>query len=262
MLSPSSPNFTLLLQVFSQGLIANLITRDEIIAWADEIIDATNEPDYLFIEISLSSDKNDLIEAINKHFIQTDNPVCARVLIGRIYNKHIVDTDASTDNVLAAINALSNLNIANLTSYEIDTIYAFEDYEMYYALDLFQLHTDVFRFFSLYKSFNLIEHAEWEALNVNVEAALEEERIKMDLKIQSYYEAKQIAERQQIKQSNKYALYKVLALITIVVGSILTIYLTIQFVTEYSQPNAHHEYIAPILTLVWMIWRLKVSFYN
>lgn len=259
---PELPHYNLLLQVFRQGLIKNLILKEEVVSWADEIIVNTDEPDYFFIELSLSHHKNDLIEAINKNWVETENPVCTRVLIGLIYNKFIVDSDVSTDDMMIAINALTSLNIDTLTYFEMNTIYAFEDYEMFYGLDSFQLHTDAFRFFSLYKSFSLNNYNEWETINIKVEAALKVERIRTDLMIKSHYEAEQIAEKQQKKQSNRHLLYKMLALITIVVNSILAIYLTIQFVTDYSKPNAHHEYIAPILTLIWFIWRLKVFYFK
>ncbi len=46
----------------------SLISREEIVLWADDIIANADEPEYFFIEVSLSHDVNDLVEVLNKYF--------------------------------------------------------------------------------------------------------------------------------------------------------------------------------------------------
>ena len=55
MRSSSKPSdFSLLFEVFREGLALGLISKDEVLAWADHIIIAEkDQPDYFFIEIVL-----------------------------------------------------------------------------------------------------------------------------------------------------------------------------------------------------------------
>ncbi len=80
MKAPKPGDFPLLLQVFRAGVRVGLISKNEVVAWADDIIVNAVEPDYFFIELSLSHDVNGIIEVLNKYVVQDKNPIYNRVI--------------------------------------------------------------------------------------------------------------------------------------------------------------------------------------
>ncbi len=61
-MTTSKPSdFSLLFEVFREGLALGLISTGEVVAWADRIIIEEDEPDYFFIEIALSKSTDSLM---------------------------------------------------------------------------------------------------------------------------------------------------------------------------------------------------------
>jgi len=172
MLPPKPEDLTLLLNVFREGLIRGLISAQEIVSWADHIILGTDEPDYLFIELSLNSNKNELIGILGQHITELDSPICPRVLLGILYRTLTSDESALT--VEAAAKLLGTfLDFNSLSSFEINSIYSLDDYEIYYWPDLTQLQVELIDFLSVYEWFNLDNYQEWKGINAQVEIVLE-----------------------------------------------------------------------------------------
>lgn len=84
-------DFAQLLEVFRAGLSQGLIEKQTIIKWADNIIQADDEPDIRLIELSLSGSQSipDFQSQLTKIIGQADVTVSGRVLIGLIYVKYI-----------------------------------------------------------------------------------------------------------------------------------------------------------------------------
>ena len=178
MLTPKPEDFRSLLEVFREGLKCSLVSPNTIVAWADEIIKSADEPDYFFIEISLSSDVNQLLEILNRYDAEIKEPICARVLLSLIYCRLMNDDDAL--NVAGAAVLIGRLVFSSeLTDFECDNMYVFEDYECCYSDDT-QLEVDIIDFLSTYEAFNLQNYDQWPQINSQVEEILKEKKAEAD----------------------------------------------------------------------------------
>jgi hypothetical protein len=185
--SPLVQDFHLLLEVFSEGLKLGVISKEEIIAWADQIIANTEEPDYFFIELSLSHDINGLLEVLDKYVESVDDPICNRVLLGLVYHRQPIYNIEEAEKIATLVGTMSSWNL--LTPFENDTIYTFSDYYVYYLPDFTQLQADLIKFLSLYKAFTLENYQQWISINKQVLELLKEEEIKDYLENASFRKA-------------------------------------------------------------------------
>ena len=66
-MSPTHPTYPVLYRVFSLGLATNVISQNEVVAWADGVILKEAAPDSFVVELSLvgSRDKNEVITLLN-----------------------------------------------------------------------------------------------------------------------------------------------------------------------------------------------------
>jgi hypothetical protein len=177
--SPQVQDFPLLLEVFRGGLKLGLISREEIVLWADHIIANADEPEYFFIEVSLSHDVNGLVEVLNKYVKPTDNPICDRVLLGLVYHRQPIYDIEKVENVATMIGSMSPWD--RLTSFENGTIYTFDEYYLYYSPDLTQLQVELINFLDIYKAFTLENYKEWVNINLQVLELLKAEEIKVNI---------------------------------------------------------------------------------
>ena len=179
MLSPDLEDFTLLLEVFHKGLKVGVISRVEVIAWADDIIKAKNEPDYFFIEISLSHDINDLLEILIKYAEPNDNPISYRVILGLIYHREPIFDIDEVEKMATLIGGLYSWD--TLTHFENNTLITFNDYYAYYSPDLTALQVEIINFLDFYKAFTLDNFKQWLVINEQVLELLKEEEIKVNV---------------------------------------------------------------------------------
>ncbi|MBB5395274.1 hypothetical protein [Mucilaginibacter sp. AK015] len=176
--SPQVQDFPLLPEVFREGLTLGLISREEVVLWADRIIAETDEPDYFFIEVSLSHDVNGLIEVLNKYVKPTYNPICDRVLLGLVYHRQPIDDVEEVEKVATMIGFMSSWD--RLTSFEDNTIYEFGDYYLFYYPDLKLLQAELRNFLAIYKAFTLENYTQWVDINLQVLQLLKEEEIRVN----------------------------------------------------------------------------------
>lgn len=170
-------NYLLLLSVFRRGLQNGLVSKADVVKWADAIILAEDEPDYFFIEIAVAPDVNNLLEIIGNLPLQYE-PVTERVLLGLLYLKVKQDLiePRKTASILDEINAMDALS-----GEERNELYEFsDDFERKYRTEFFgEWEADVLHFLSDYESFTLDNAAEWATINTILEArvnAIEQER--------------------------------------------------------------------------------------
>lgn len=187
MLQEKPSDFTLLLGVFRFGLTCGLISKGEIVAWADRIVTNENEPDYFFIEVSLSGNGDSLATILDQHIISSKGPVPLRVIMGLIYQRltyQLIDVETAIK-LMQGIPFYERLN-----AFEYMSIYDFEDYNIFYSPDFADLKKDVIKFLSIYEDFNLDNYSQWHEINKQVEEALKEEQAKAYVINESFKEAR------------------------------------------------------------------------
>jgi hypothetical protein len=182
MSAPKPEEFPLLLEVFRDGLKRGLVTRQHVIAWADDIIKITDDPDYFFIEVSLSSDVNQLLEVLNNYSANIQDSICTRVLMSLIYYRLINDNDPVTVEEAAKLTG-DLYHFDELTSFEHNNIWNFENYEYY---DPTQLQVDLLDFLSTYEAFNLQNYEQWLQINIKVAEILKEKKAISDKIYEQY----------------------------------------------------------------------------
>jgi hypothetical protein len=178
-MSPAKPSdFSLLLEVFRDGLRYGVVSKEEVIAWADEIIEREDDPDYFFIDLSLQHDINALITALSTDLVYTINPIPARVLFGLAYeklNKQIISLN-KTLRLLHGITYSASLGaLEHAALYQIDDD---REYLLYSGRD--PEETDIVKsilnFLARYKVFNLNNFDKWKEINAQFEDVLGEEK--------------------------------------------------------------------------------------
>jgi hypothetical protein len=226
----------LLLEVFRDGLTCGLISKDEIVAWADCVIKNESEPDYFFIELSLSPDANSVAEIIDQYVSWSKTPIPLRVAFGLIYQKLIDDIiDLET-----AINFTERTPFHEiLTSFEYGSIYQFEDYEMFYPPDTGELKEDVVKFLSLYKDFNLTNYDQWAEINRHVEEFLSVEQAKQDAISEEWRKTRK--KKDAKRKLKRYTLISILVLFYLIV--IILNFKTMQDEPTVSKIVDDHKYI-------------------
>ncbi len=229
-------DFPLLLEVFRDGLVLGLISKDEIITWADNIINSETEPDYFFIELSLAKSVNEICELLDSHIARLGSPVTSRVFLGLIYQK-LVD-DSNTMAVEQAAVLTGRLNDREILSgFESGRMWAFDDYEILCLPDTCQLQVEIINFLSMYKEFSLNNYDQWPTINSRVEEVIKAEQEKLDLHYAAYYKAQK---KTRVKRKLKrYALFGIPVLI--VLGIILANLKMMQGEPSWSKTLLDHE---------------------
>jgi hypothetical protein len=185
--SPMLHDLPLLLNVYCEGLKLGLISKDEIVAWADQKIINADEADYFFIEVSLSHDVNSLIELLNKYVKPTNDPICDRVLLSLVYHRQPIHDVEEVESIATMVGSMSSWD--RLTFFENDTIYMFEDYIIYYSADFIQLQIELINFLTIYKAFTLENYKQWVDINLQVLELLKEEEIQVNIVNESFRKA-------------------------------------------------------------------------
>jgi hypothetical protein len=185
--SPLVQDIHLLLEVFSEGLKLGVISKDEVVAWADQIIADTEEPDYFFIELSLSRDVNGLLEVLDRYVEGVDDPVCNRVLLGLVYHRQPIYNIEEAEKIATLVGTMQTMGI--LTAFENDTIYEFSNYDMYYAPYSPELQAGLINFLGMYKAFTLENYQQWISINEQVLELLKEEEIRVNKENESFKKA-------------------------------------------------------------------------
>lgn len=225
--SPKPTDFSLLLEMFHRGLILGLVSKNDVILWADDIILKTEEPDYFFIEVSLCSNTNNLIEVIGAYSANIDNPICTRVLLGALYKKQINNNDALT--VEAAAKLIGAVqNVGTLTHFEVSKMYSFDDYDLYYPPDLTEFQVDIIEFLCIYEPFTLKNYREWPEINHKIELILKQKQAEAEIALESFKEKWQV-KKSSIREVGNQGLKRKLRisiLIIVVIGIVLLCYLT------------------------------------
>ncbi|RFZ90749.1 hypothetical protein D0C36_17485 [Mucilaginibacter conchicola] len=157
--------YNLLLQTYRDGLAIGLFSKDEVVAWADELIIKSDEPDHSLIEISLSTDKNQLISVLNEITNTTadeDNDIATRALLGVIYKRYKADEV----DIRVILDSIEMLPCYKLSDYEKYQAFLLEDHEFTYGPEQqVNLRLDIIRFLEPYQSLSLDKYQYWQQIN-------------------------------------------------------------------------------------------------
>ena len=191
-------DFSLLLEVFRDGLKYGVISNAEIVEWADEIIKREDEPDYFFIEMSLCSDVNSLATLLNEPRYGARNPIACRVIFGLIYQK-LIDKTINAEMVYKFLYGIDYAD--SLYNMEYVNLYQLDYYdEILFGADPNDFIDEKAQFLSIYKDFNLTNHTQWEEINSRVEDILknlEAENVKTRAINQAFYKEQEKRRLQQ-----------------------------------------------------------------
>lgn len=180
MSSPKPQDFPLLLEVFRDGLARGVVSKDKVVAWADDIIKNTDEPDFFFIELSMAGNVNRLIEVFDLHNTSDETRLSARVLLGLIHKRLTDDDDILTvEDAAELVGSLESFD--KMTPFERNKIFLFEEYCMFYLPDVALLQVEITDFLGIYKDFNLENYTQWPQINSKVEETVTQKQIEEDI---------------------------------------------------------------------------------
>jgi hypothetical protein len=156
-----------LLTFFYYGLRYGVISKKEIVDWADRMVMHENEPETFFIEMSLIHDKNELISLLHSIHVP-ENSVVARAILGLLYH-HLSDGVIKVGDVIAIMDKHRFSGL--LTQFEIDQLYDFTD-EIWMdnsTINADELKQKVLNFLAYYKEFEIANYKHWCGLDLRIE---------------------------------------------------------------------------------------------
>jgi cell wall assembly regulator SMI1 len=177
---PYNPiNLKPLLKVFYNGLTNGIISKEQVISWADNIIRTESEPDNFFIEVSLGHDLDGVITAISVIPV-SDSCLSTRALSGILYLS-LLNEIITVDKAFAVMD--DPIFVDKLTLVESKS---FRDIEYSYFIyddefDYVKAREAMLAFLARYKDFTLQNYNEWAKINKDINIALGPENAKLTL---------------------------------------------------------------------------------
>jgi hypothetical protein len=165
-------NYLELLEVFRIALINGIIDKQEIVKWADEIIQSDSEPDYFIIEVSLSGhkDTNELVYLLNEYIGEKKPSISGRVLLGLLYKQFIIQ-QINLKKVVTAIYWLvwnGELNEKDkYLLYGLDNDYDLASSNITGSLK--EVELNALEVLEMYKDFTIENYGQWDKINSEVE---------------------------------------------------------------------------------------------
>ncbi len=158
MLINNNKNYRTCLQVFSITLANGLISKSEIIAWADKILEEENVFDDIIIELSLSKSKStdEVVTMLNRYLDFKLGKLPARIALGMLHklydSRQISFKDAYEILLLLAWETeLTQEEKEAITLIELD--YQCAEDEVFGTME--DIETSVSDFLNIYKEFEL-----------------------------------------------------------------------------------------------------------
>lgn len=177
--STNPKDITTTLHLIRAGLASGLLTKDEVIDWADKIVSKDESPDIFFIDLVMSSSKNvNGVILYISDYLNFENPVVpGRPLLGLLF-KQFYSGQISLEQAISRLFRLKSEAI--FSEREEDYIYSLENdfdsakHGFYGSLEVLQ--QDFEKFLSFYEGYTIDNHDEWINLDKVVELKLEMDR--------------------------------------------------------------------------------------
>jgi hypothetical protein len=166
------------LHLIRSGLASGLLTKEEVIDWADKIITTDKKPDIFFIDVALSSSKskNDIIHYFSD-YLNFENPtIQGRPLLGHLYRQYT----SRQINLELAVSRLFRLKLeAVLTEIEESYVYSIHNnYDcainnIYGTIE--DVEIELNKFLSFYKDYSIESFEKWQEFDLLVENEIDKE---------------------------------------------------------------------------------------
>ncbi|MBB6129723.1 hypothetical protein [Mucilaginibacter lappiensis] len=160
----------LLLNVFGNGLKLDLVSKNQVVQWADSVISRDDDPDYFFIELSLAKNANELLSIINNRIVLSLDENSCRVLLGLL--SHMFSNELT--DIQKAVSIIDKINMeACLSSMEQESLW-----NVYYEFDRrFELidNTDaelreiITKALIHYHDFTIYNVEDWPDINLSID---------------------------------------------------------------------------------------------
>ena len=160
------------------GLASGLLTKEEVVDWADKIITKDEQPDIFFIDLALSSskNKNDIIHYFSD-YLNFENPaIQGRPLLGLLYKQYTT----RQINLEQTVSRLFRLKFEAVFTdreesyiYSLDNDYDFAINNIYGTLE--DVEIELTKFLSFYKEYSIDSFEKWQELDLTVETEIDKD---------------------------------------------------------------------------------------
>jgi len=166
-----------LLHLLRAGLASGLLSKAEVVDWADAIITRDEQPHVFFIDLAMSSNKsvNDIIHFIADFLDFETAVISGRPLLGMLFRKY----RTNQLDLLQTVEKLFALrHEASFTEQEMDNIYSLEhqfDAAIHGVYGSVQaIESEVAEFLSFYEAFDLGDYPNWPMHELDVDKRLDQ----------------------------------------------------------------------------------------
>lgn len=166
------------LHLIRAGRASGLVSKEEVIDWADKIVTKDEQPDIFFIDLALSSSKsvNDVIHYFNE-YLNFENPsIQGRPLLGLLY-KLFSNSQLTLEQTVGKLFRLKFEAIFTDREegfiYSIDNDFDCAKHNIYGSLEA--VYADVDKFLGFYKDYSFENFEQWQDLDLKVENKLDED---------------------------------------------------------------------------------------
>jgi hypothetical protein len=178
-MQPTNPKDILqTLHLIRAGLSSGLLTKEEVVDWADKIIMKDEQPDIFFIDLALSSSKsiNDVSHYFND-YLNFENPtIQGRPLLGLLY-KQFSSKQLTLEQTVGKLFRLKFEAIFTEREegyiYSIDNNFDCAKHNIYGTIE--SVYAEVEKFLNFYKDYSLDSFEQWQGLDLKVESKLDED---------------------------------------------------------------------------------------
>ncbi len=187
-------NYIELLEVFRIGLTNGLLEKEEVINWADQIIQQSAQPDYFVIELSLCGHKsiNDIVSLINEFAGEPKPVVSGRVILGfahRQYTKKLITLRKVTATIYWLVWQGELSETEKSFMYSLDEDLDCAESGIYGTVEA--VEKEALRFIEIYKDFSIDNFNKWSEINTTIDKKVEELSVMVN------------AEREEIMKEHK-----------------------------------------------------------
>ena len=176
MQSTKPENILQILHLVRAGLVSGLLSKEEVIDWADNIITRDEKPDIFFIDLALSSSKsvNDVIYYFNDYLNFETPAIPGRLLLGLLY-KQFSNKKLSFEQTVQRLFRLKSEAV--FTDKEEGYIYNIDDsfdcakHNIHGTLE--DVYAKLEKFLNYYKGYSIDNYEQWQEMDLAVEIKLD-----------------------------------------------------------------------------------------
>ena len=157
----------ILLTFFYHALRNGIVSKNEVIDWADQLVLHEDKPEAFFMELSLCREKNELISLLNTVYVP-ESDVAARAILGVLYHR-LSGSAITADEATAVIGDYQLRDL--LTPFESAKISNFGD-EAFLEdsiTDSDELKENLLQFLAHYKEFEITNYKYWFGISQRIQ---------------------------------------------------------------------------------------------